>query len=856
LSIVALAAGLVLALVLWVLRPSLFFRLLSLGGAVMTALSVLAMLRTARKAKAIAPRALVVSMAISLLSVVVYPAVLGLHLGAGVWFGALICGALIGTGWALTVRLRLEGGTVKRDGGWLYLAVWGFFLTLSQLLVSATGRAPALAMLPLLLGTGIVVGQSTTLLWSCRRLRRGARGIAGLLLGLSLLFSGPARAGAETERAGPDRIPGDRVVATLKDTARTLGWNDGVITETADVWLLQSPDVKLGTLAVPVKGCPPPQCTPYGVDVYLHRSVSVFKVAFRPDMRGQCDGNQRLVDIDGLPACVWNKGSADQVFWGLQRDGRTVIGFNAYSSHCFAGMDLIKAGLCDPSQDNVLAVAEAVHQAALRNGLYAALTPSGGTRQASTPAPTAPPPVAVAEEAPPTAVPEEQTPTPAPEPPAIARPARRPTRVAPAGEAAEAVPVPPEEPQDSETEAPTPAETAAATVASGLLLGVGAWLFGKANGVGLGEVAGEAAAPFAEPAHHDGEVKADTGEVWSAEDGGWVSENLHQQERQRHGWLSRKAETDRAEMRGPDDLGNVAREISVGDRRIEERRRSIERRDAEIRSLEEEVQLDAERIGADAVAVGLQDGFREGQRRLLDQGYRVVNPGYDQALPVERVVDAVAWAVYNAPDSPGNNVSGLPPPGRVSYKPIRCEQAGDLGIADTKARLRAVIGDAADAAIVDLALVDVVRDSSVPGQLLSAFDTWLMPRNHVATRVILPDGRRYVLDYWEGMRGGERQMVPEAEWRARWKGRLGADMRFKGSGDYGQEAAECRVHAEVREATTAGGTADQGLEAFRQKEAESVRKGPGTEAEKAARLKQIDTMVRSYRRAGRFNDLD
>ncbi len=401
-----------------------------------------------------------------------------------------------------------------------------------------------------------------------------------------------------------------------------------------------------------------------------------------------------------------------------------------------------------------------------------------------------------------------------------------------------------------------------------MLTGLGAWLLARANGAGLGDLLGglggllttapEPPPPpqvlFAEPPHADGDTN-DLGEVWSAEVGGWVSPNLYAQDRQRHAWLDRKAETDLADMCRPDDLGDVARDISAGDRRIDARRQSIDRRDGEIRSLEDEVQQDAERIGADAVAVGLQDGFREGQRQLLDQGYRVVNPGYDQVLPVQRVVDAVAWAVYTS-DSPGNNASGLPPAGHVPSKPIRCEQAGDLGVADTKARLREVLGDAADAAIVDLALVDVVRDSSVPGQVLAAYDTWIKPCNHVATRVILPDGRRYVLDYWEGMRGGQRQMVPEAEWRARWKERLGADMRFKGSGDFGQEAAECRVHDEVRAATKAGGTEDQGLETFRRKEAESVRTGPGTEAEKAARLKQIDTMVQSYRRAGRFNDLD
>lgn len=834
-SIVALALGLVIALVLWLLRPSLFFRLLSLGGTVMMALSVLVMLRTARKAKAIVPSGLLVSMTVSLLSVIVYAAVLGLHLRASVWFAALSCGTLIGTGWSLTARLRLERGTVKREGGWLYLAVWGFVFALSQLLVAATGRAPALAMLPLLLGTGIVVGQSTTLLWSCRRLRKGARGIAGVFLGLSLLFPGLAQAGAEAEQAGPARLPGERIVATLKDAARTLGWSDGLITETADGWLLEPPDVKLNRLSVPTRGCPPPACQPQQVDVFLHRSVSVFKVPLRPDMRGQCSGNQRLVDIDGMPGCLWSKGAPDQIFWGFQHEGRTVLGFNAYSTHCYAGMDLILAGVCDPSQDNVLPVAEAVHQAALRNGLYAALLPH----------PTEPPPIAVPEEQAPPPQPEEPAPTTAPREPAIAQGPRRPTRVAPAGEAEGAVPVSPEQPQDPDADLPTPAETAAASVASGLLMGVGAWLFGKANGVGLGEVAGEVAVPFEEPAHRDGEVKADTGEVWSAEDGGWVSENLYQQEQQRRGWLPRKAVEDLASASRPgSNEGDLARQISQADRRIETRRQAIQERQAEIDREEKEVQETEESLGLDPEGQALQDKFLEHQGKVLEQGYRIVNPGYDASLPVREVVDASVLVTRLT------GAAGVAVP---DFKPVRCGELADLGIAGARKYVRELYGDQADRVIVDKVWVDVVRDDSLGGQMNAFVDKWLAPKNHVATRVILPDGRRFVLDYWEANRGSALQMVSEEQWVARWRSRLGEDTRYMGSSV--NDAIEGKLDSQVEAyQKTKGGTQEQALATFRRFETDKIRAGAGSVQEKERRLKELETLIRSYQRCGRLRD--
>jgi hypothetical protein len=692
----------VVSLVLLLLSPGLFFRLLSVGGTVAMVLSVLAMVLTARKAKAVTPRALVVSMAISLLSVFAYAVVLGLRLGAGVWMGGLVCGTLIGAGWALPTRLRLEGGIVKREGGWLYLAVWGLFFAFSQLFVAATGRAPALAMLPLLLGTGVVVGQSSTLLWSCRRLQRQARGISAVFLGLALALSSPARAGEGTDRSPDPRILDERVTATLADAARALGWAAPVRSSQLG-WALQpAPDER--SLVVEVPGCPPPNCTPQRVSIAFYQWIQVWKPGtFTPPTRGECRDDQRLIQLHGMPGCVTPSAGAsvDSVIWGFQHDGRTLLAFSAFQSHCYgANSDMIRRGLCDVSSDNALALAEALHQAAVHNGLYDSVVPQGGTIQPA--APPTPPPVAVPEAAP-WLLPEPQVPTPSPEErPQAPQTARRATRVAPPVEAGDAGPVPPEEPSEPEPEAPapTPAETAAATVASGLLVGIGAWLFGKANGVGLGQLAGDVASPpepprvpFEEPAHHDGEVKADTGEVWSAEDGGWVSENQYGLERQRREWLGRKAVEDRASARAPEPgEGDVARQIFEGDRRIEARRRAIEERQEEIAREEKKIQETEERLGLDPEGLALQDKFLEHHGALLQQGYRIVNPGYDASFPVRQLVDGSVVVA---------RVTGAPGVAVPNFKPVRCGELANLGIEGAGGYVRELYGDEADRVIVD-----------------------------------------------------------------------------------------------------------------------------------------------------------
>jgi hypothetical protein len=50
-----------------------------------------------------------------------------------------------------------------------------------------------------------------------------------------------------------------------------------------------------------------------------------------------------------------------------------------------------------------------------------------------------------------------------------------------------------------------------------------------------------------------------------------------------------------------------------------------------------------------------------------------------------------------------------------------------------------------------------------------------LPMNHAATRVILPDGRRYVMDFWDAMgpsKGQPPRLVPEGEWAGRWSQRI------------------------------------------------------------------------------------
>ncbi len=163
----------VVALVVLVVSPPLFFRLLALLGVGMTVLSVVAMVRTTRRSTTVSTKAQLLSIAVSALSVLVFAGLLGVRVGPLVWLAALLFGGLLGAAWSFATRLRLEGGLVRRQGGVAHLAIWGAVFLLQQLLAVALGRVPASGMVLLLFGTGLVVGQSATLLARASLLRRG-----------------------------------------------------------------------------------------------------------------------------------------------------------------------------------------------------------------------------------------------------------------------------------------------------------------------------------------------------------------------------------------------------------------------------------------------------------------------------------------------------------------------------------------------------------------------------------------------------------------------------------------------------------------------------------------------------------
>jgi len=170
-----IAAAIILPVsgIIMALNFDLFLRIVALAGTLLFIFSIAAMLLTFRKSKKISPGALAISMATSLVTLWVYAFFLGFHLTSLTRMLAMLCGAMIGVGWALTTPARLNNGIVERAGNLWYLVVWAAIFALNQLITILTGKPPQVAMILLMFGTGTVIGNSVTLIAMFYKIKAG-----------------------------------------------------------------------------------------------------------------------------------------------------------------------------------------------------------------------------------------------------------------------------------------------------------------------------------------------------------------------------------------------------------------------------------------------------------------------------------------------------------------------------------------------------------------------------------------------------------------------------------------------------------------------------------------------------------
>lgn len=159
----------------WAAAPALFYRLIGWLGVGLMILSVVAMVLTFRRAKRVNASSQVVPILVSLVTVMIYAALLKAPVGTGALVGFALLGTLVGGGWGLTGRFFESAGEIRTTGTAWHLFIWGSVFVVNQCVLMASGRGPSAMLLLLFLSMGLVWGRSGVMLARYYRFRSGLR---------------------------------------------------------------------------------------------------------------------------------------------------------------------------------------------------------------------------------------------------------------------------------------------------------------------------------------------------------------------------------------------------------------------------------------------------------------------------------------------------------------------------------------------------------------------------------------------------------------------------------------------------------------------------------------------------------
>lgn len=152
----------------------------------------------------------------------------------------------------------------------------------------------------------------------------------------------------------------------------------------------------------------------------------------------------------------------------------------------------------------------------------------------------------------------------------------------------------------------------------------------------------------------------------------------------------------------------------------------------------------------------LAECFEASVREKIREGYFVKNAGWLSATQ-HMFQDWTRWA---------DNTKGG-----------RCGEYGERGMLWIKPCLDKLYGR--DALVDDIFVEErtTMRGQEAGWTSLSYYhpDKLAWHANHRATRVVLPDGRRFVVDYWESISSGTPRLVSEAEWIDKWRRAIGVN---------------------------------------------------------------------------------
>jgi hypothetical protein len=135
--------------------------------------SVALLILTFRKPKKVSVLSLIITVAISLLTLVIFSALIKYDPPFWLWLLMAVIGIAIGYFWARTTKVFIKGNQVMNRNSIWYLVVWGGIFALNQLITIVTNRPPDIAMALLIISTATVWGTNGNIMRRYFQIRGG-----------------------------------------------------------------------------------------------------------------------------------------------------------------------------------------------------------------------------------------------------------------------------------------------------------------------------------------------------------------------------------------------------------------------------------------------------------------------------------------------------------------------------------------------------------------------------------------------------------------------------------------------------------------------------------------------------------
>lgn len=222
---------------------TIFAKLISIVMMIVFILSILMLVLTFRKPKKISLPSLAITLGISLLSMVVFLAIIGYNPSFGVWLIMALIGGTIGYFWARTTNVYIESGQVKSQNSIWYIVVWGAVFALNHLITIITNRPPPIAMAMLVMSTFIIWGINGNIIQRYFRLQPALAGHTAGTSAMPAVNNGEPHYGQPKPSVSPSAeqavspsqpvLPGPFAEAVSRYNTLRSDYNQGVINKDA-----------------------------------------------------------------------------------------------------------------------------------------------------------------------------------------------------------------------------------------------------------------------------------------------------------------------------------------------------------------------------------------------------------------------------------------------------------------------------------------------------------------------------------------------------------------------------------------------------------------------------------------------